>query len=56
MIWIYTQLVILEGDLGEKSLPKLADFSLSWAVREVKMYRMFREIQNLDQNFSLKLL
>ena len=45
--------VILEGDLGEK-VPKLADFSLSWAEGEVKMYRMDREIQNLDHNFSLK--
>ena len=42
------------GRFGRKSLPKLADFSLSWAEGEVKMYRMYREIQNLDQNFSLK--
>ena len=42
------------GDLGEKGLSKLADFSLSWAEGEVKMYRMYREMQNLDQNFSLK--
>ena len=47
--------VILEGDLREKvSLNWLT--SLSWAEGEVKMYRMYREIQNLDQNFSLKLL
>ena len=37
------------GWFGRKSLPKLADFSLSWAEGEVKMYRMYREIQNLDQ-------
>ena len=42
------------GRFGRKSLPKLADFSLSWVEGEVKMYRMYREIQNLDQNFSLK--
>ena len=42
------------GRFGRKSLPNLADFSLSWAGGEVKMYRMYREIQNLDQNFSLK--
>ena len=42
------------GRFGRKSLPKLADFSLSWAEGEVKMYRMYREIQNLDQNFSPK--
>ena len=42
------------GRLGRKSLPKLDDFSLSWAEGEVKMYRMYREIQNLDRNFSLK--
>ena len=42
------------GRFGRKSLPKLADFSLSWAEGEVKMYRMYRKIQNLDQNFSLK--
>ena len=35
---------------GRKSLPKLADFSLSWAEGEVKMFRLYREIQNLDQN------
>ena len=29
--------VILEGDLGEKSLPKLADFSLPWAEGEVNL-------------------
>ena len=39
------------GWFGRKSLPKLADFSLSWAEGEKKMYRMYREIQNLDQNF-----
>ena len=45
--------VILEGDLGEKvSLSWLT--SLSWAEGEVKMYRIYKEIQNLDQNFSLK--
>ena len=45
--------VILEGDLGEKvSISWLT--SLYWAVGEVKMYRMYKEIQNLDQNFSLK--
>ena len=45
--------VILEGNLGEKvSLSWLT--SLSWVEGEVKMYRMYREIQNLDQNFSLK--
>ena len=38
------------GRFGRKCLPKLADFSLSWAEGEVKMYRMYREIQNLDQN------
>ena len=49
---------------GRKSLPKLADFSLSWAEGEVKIYRMYREIQNflpkllpeipkLAENFSL---
>ena len=43
------------GRFGRKSLPKLADFFLSWAEGEVKMYRMNREIQNSDQNFSLKL-
>ena len=42
------------GRFGRKSLPKLADFSLSWAKEEVNIYRMYREIQNLDQNFSLK--
>ena len=42
------------GRFGRKSLPKLADFSLSWAEGEVKMYRIYREILNLDQNFSLK--
>ena len=44
------------GRLGRISLPKLklADISLSWAEGEVKMYRMYREIQTLDQNFSLK--
>ena len=46
--------VILQGDLEKKSLPKLADFSLSSAEGEVKMYSMYREIQNLDQNFFLK--
>ena len=40
---------------GRNSLPKLADFSLFWAEGEVKMYRTYREIQNLDQNFSLSL-
>ena len=40
--------VILEGDLGEKSLPKLADFFLFKAQGEVKMYRIYREIQKLD--------
>ena len=45
--------VILEGNLGEKvSLSWLT--SLSWAEGEVKMYRIYREIQKLDQNFSLK--
>ena len=45
--------VILKGDLGEKvSLSWLT--SLSGAEEEVKMYSMYREIQNLDQNFSLK--
>ena len=39
---------------GRNSLPKLADFSLFWAEGEVKMYRTYRKIQNLDQNFSLK--
>ena len=42
------------GRFGRNSLPKLADFSLFWAEGEVKMYRTYREIQNLDQNFSLK--
>ena len=42
------------GWFGRKSLPMLADFSLSWAEGEVKMYRMYSEVQNLDQNFSLK--
>ena len=42
------------GRFGRKSLPKLADISLSWAEGEVKMYRKYREIQNLGQNFSLK--
>ena len=42
------------GRFRRKSLPKLADFSQSWAEGEVKMYRMYREIQNFDQNFSLK--
>ena len=44
------------GQLGRKSLLKLADFSLSWAEGEVKMYRIYtcRKIQDLDQNFSLK--
>ena len=40
------------GQFGRNSLPKLADFSLCWAEGEVKMYRTYREIQNLDQNFS----
>ena len=41
--------IILEGDLGKKvSLSWLT--SLSWAEEEVKMYRKYREIQNLDQN------
>ena len=45
--------VILQGNLGEKvSLSWLT--SLSWAEGEVKMDRMYREILNLDQNFSLK--
>ena len=39
---------------GRNSLPKLADFSLFCTEREVKMFRTYREIQNLDQNFSLK--
>ena len=52
-IYIYISGVILKGDLGEKvSLSWLT--SISWAEGEVKMYRMYREIQNLDQNFSLK--
>ena len=42
------------GQFGGRSLPMLADFLLSWAEREVKMYRMYRVVQNLDQNFSLK--
>ena len=42
------------GQFGRKSLPKLADFSLSWAEREVKMYRMYWKTKNLDQNISLK--
>ena len=42
------------GRFERKSLLRLADFSLSWAEGKVKMYRMYREIQNLDQNFSLK--
>ena len=51
----YMSFIILEGNLGEKvSLSWLT--SLSWAEGEVKMYRMYREIQNLDQKFSLKLL
>ena len=47
--------VILEGDLGEK-------VSLSWLTSpclgegEMKMYRMYREILNLDQNFSPEIL
>ena len=49
----YKSGVILEGDLGEKvSLSWLT--SLSSAEGEVKMYRMYKEIQNLDQNFSQK--
>ena len=44
------------GRFGRKSLPKLTDFSLSRAEGEVKMYRIYRDIQNLDQNFFLKLL
>ena len=43
----------LEGDLGEKSLCNLAHFSLFCTEGEVKMYRTYREIQNLEQNFSL---
>ena len=45
--------VILEGNLGEK-------VSLNWLTSPylvlggVKMYRIYKEIQNLDQNFSLK--
>ena len=42
------------GRFGRKSLPKLTDFSLNWPEGEVKMNRMYREIQNLNQNFSLK--
>ena len=42
------------GRFGRNSLPKLADFSLFSAEGEVKMYRTCRQIQNLDQNFSLK--
>ena len=42
------------GQFGRNSLPKLGDFSLFWAEGEVKMYRTYWEIQNLDQNFSLK--
>ena len=42
------------GRFGRKSLPKLVHFSLLWAEGEVSMYRTYREIQNLDQNFSLK--
>ena len=52
------------GQFGRKSLPKLADFSLSSAEGEVKMYRMYREIPkfgpkllpeilNMLLNFSL---
>ena len=47
------------GWFGNKSFPKLADFSLSWAEGEEKMYRIYRvcrEVQSLDQNFSLKSL
>ena len=54
MIWKLPYRGHPRGQFGRKSLPKLADFSLSWAEGEVKMYRMYREIQNLDQNFSLK--
>ena len=52
------------GRFGRKSLRKLADFSLSSAEGEVKMYRMYSvvkkfgpkllpEILKLSQNFSL---
>ena len=40
------------GQSGINSPHKLADFSLFWAEGEVKMYRTYREIQILDQNFS----
>ena len=42
------------GWFRRKSLPKLADFSLSGAKGEILMYRTHRKIQNLDQNFSPK--
>ena len=42
------------GWFRRKSLPKLADFSLSGAKGEILMYRTYRKIQNLDQNFSPK--
>ena len=40
------------GRFGRKSLPNLAHFSLFWADGEVKVYRTYRETNNLDQNFS----
>ena len=47
--------VILEGNLGEKvSLSWLTSPYLKLSEGEVKMYRMYREIQNLDHNFSQK--
>ena len=40
---------------GRKSLPKLADFSYFEQREKLKCKRRYREIQFLDQNFSLKL-
>ena len=56
MLWNYESVCKAQprGRFGRNILPKLADFSLCWAEGEVKMYRTYREIQNLDQNFSLK--
>ena len=44
------------GRFGRKSLPELVHFSLLWVEGEVSMYRTYREIQNLYQNFSLKMM
>ena len=56
MLWVDNVRDHPRGRFGRKSLPKLADLSLSWTEGEMEMYRYYREIQNLDQNLLPEIL